>query len=274
LKFGFFASLTNFFARINQSIPDLVIGKIATMGDVGFFSRGFGAVLFLHKILYSAVAPVVLPHYAEVKRSGGSVVEAYLRSAKLLSVFTLPALAVASAASYPMIIGLFGGQWVAAVPIASILAVWAMLTSVHSFSASAYIVSGHEKWMLNAVLIVSVFRLVLVLFAAPRGIEMVAWAMVVSGAIELLVNTIALKKSIGLQANKLVIALLPSLFITTMCWLATVSIDHIIVFKQTNPLMSLALVAVSLTVIWFSLLRVTKHEAWYLIWDVLGKRKK
>lgn len=274
VRFGFFSSLTNVFTRFTESIPDLVIGKIATMADVGYFSRGFGAVLFLNKILLSAVAPVILPHLAEVKRSGGSVVDAYLRSVKLLLAFTLPAFAVASAASYPMIIGLFGDQWNAAVPIASILAVWVMFFSVHSFSASAFIVSGDEKLMFISGLFVSIFRLALVLSTASQGLEMVAWAMVVSGLIEFCVNTMALKKSIGLMVSKLLMALLPSLFISFMCWLTTILIDYIIVFEETNPFQSLAIVAISLLIVWLLLLRVTKHEAWYLIWDILSKIKR
>lgn len=272
-KFGFFASLTNVFERFNESIPDLVIGKLATMADVGYFSRGFGAVLFLKKILYSAVAPVILPHYAEVKRSGRSVVEAYLRSVKLLLAFLLPAFAVASAASYPMIIGLFGGQWGSAVPIASILALWAMFVSVHSFAGSAFIVAGDEKLMFMAKLVVSVVRLALVVSAASHGIEMVAWAMVVSGIIELLINTAALKKSIGLTVSKLVIALLPILLITLVCWVTTIFIDQIIVFRETNAFHALALITVCLFTVWMLMLRLTKHEAWYMIWDILGKVK-
>ena len=274
LKFGFFSSFTNVNVRLTEGIPDLVIGKMGSMIDVGYFSRGFGAVLFLNKILTSAIAPVVLPHLAEVKRYGGSVSEAYLRSVKLLLVFTLPVFAVVGAASYPLIIGLFGDQWHSAVPIASILAVWVMLVSAHSFSASAFIVSGDEKLMFMSGLIISILRLLLVVFAASQGIEMVAWAMVVSGVIELCITTLALKKSIGLKINKMLITLRSNLFITFMCWLTTILIDRVIVFEEANPFLSLAVVAICLPIIWLFLLRVTKHEAWYLIWEILSKIKR
>ena len=168
IKFGFFASLTNLFARLTESIPDLVIGKMATMADVGHFSRGFGAILFLNKIIVSAVRPVILPHLAEIKRSGRSVAEAYLRTVNLLLAFTLPVFTVASAASYPMIIALFGNQWISAVPITSILAIWVMFISVHSFSASAFIVSGTESLMFKTGLIVTVLRFILVLLQRHR----------------------------------------------------------------------------------------------------------
>lgn len=271
LRFGVLTSLTNVFERFSVGIPDLVIGKVGTMADVGYFSRGLGAVLFLNKILISAVAQVVLPHLSDVKRNGGSISEAYLRSVNLLLAFTLPVFAVAGAASYPMIIGLFGDQWGSAVPIASVLALWVMIVSVHSFSASAYIVSGNEKLMFMSSVIISLSRLTLVLLAASHGIEMVAWAMVVSGVIELCVNTLALKISIGLKFNKLVIAVMPNLFIAFMCWLVIVLIDQVIILEQANPFQSIAIIAVSLPAVWMVLLRVTKHEVWYLISGILKK---
>jgi len=274
VKFGLFASATNVSTRFTESIPDLVIGKMATMADVGQFSRGLGAILFLNKIIISSVSPVILPHLAEVKRSGRSVVKAYLRSMNLLLAFTLPVFATAGAASYPMILTLFGDQWDSAISITSILSVWVMFVSVHSFSASAFIVSGAENLMFKSVLIVSVSRLILILSTASQGIELVAWAMVVSGVIEFCVVTLALKKSIGLKINKLVIAVWPNLFIAFMCWLTTILMDYVIDFEETKPYQSLTIIAIGLPIIWLFLLRVTKHEAWYLIWDILRKIKR
>ena len=172
-----------------------------------------------------------------------------------------------------MIMALFGDQWNAAIPITSILAVWVMFVSVHSFSASAFIVSGAENLMFKSELITSVFRLIVVLSTASHGIELVAWAMVASGVVEFFVKTLALKKSIGLKINKMAVILLPNLFIAFMCWLTTILIDYVIVFEETNPFQSIAIIAIGMPIIWLLLLRVTKHEAWYLIWDILRKIK-
>ena len=101
-----------------------------------------------------------------------------------------------------------------------------------------------------------------------------AWAMVVSGVIEFGVVTLALKKSIGLTMKKMALVLMPNIFIAFMCWLPTILIDHVIVFEETNPFQSLAIIFIVLPIIWLFLLRVTKHEAWYLIWGILSKKKE
>lgn len=272
IMFGFFTSLTQLFIRFSEGIPDLVIGKVGMMADVGQFSRGFGAVLFLNRILTAAIAPVVLPHLSEVKRSGGSVADAYLRAVKLLLAFTWPVLAVASAASYPMINALFGDQWGSAVSVSSILAVWVMFTSIHSFSSSALIASGAEKLMFVTVMIVNIFRLFLVVFAVSHGLDAVAWAMVVSGVLEFSVNTWALKKSIGLMINKMVFILLPNFFLALACWLVTKAIDQVVPFEEANPFHSIGIIALCLPIIWLLMLRLIKHEAWYLMWEIINNK--
>lgn len=70
--------------------------------------------------------------------------DTYLKAIKLLTVFSWPVFAVVSVASYPMIRALFGDKWGAAVPIASALSFWAILTSVHYFASQALIVTGDE----------------------------------------------------------------------------------------------------------------------------------
>ena len=272
VKFGFFASSTNLFIRFSEGIPDLVIGRVGTMADVGQFSRGLGAILFLNRILVSAVGPVVLPHFSEVNRSGKSLAEAYLKAINLLLVVSWPVLAVASAAAFPMIHALFGDQWDMAVSLTSIVAIWAILTSVHSFAAPALIVKGAENLMFLSGLIVFITRLTLVIFSAQYGLEAVAWPMVASGVIELMVNTWALRTTIGLSISGLIKRLLPNLIIAASCWITTLSIDYIMPFEATNPWQSIGVISVCLTLTWLLLLRLTRHEGWYILKNIISKR--
>lgn len=271
IKFGLYTSSSNLFIRFSEAIPDLVIGRLATMTDVGIFSRGLGVILFMNRIIVSAVAPVVLPHLSEVHREGKSVAEAYLRAIKLLVVFSWPIFAVVSVATYPMIRALFGDQWDAAVPLASILAFWAMLTSVHSFAASALIVTGNERFMFASGLLVFIFRLGGVIVAAPYGLEVIAWAIVASGMIELFINTWFIKKATGLSVRVFAVDFIPNIFIAFMCWLVVTLIDQIMPFDETSPWLSLAVIAVCLSATWVLLLRITKHEAWDIVVEIFNR---
>ena len=94
VRFGLLSSATNLFTKFSESIPDLVIGRMGTMANVGLFSRGMGAILFLNRIIVQAVSPVVLPHLANIKRDGGDLADAYLQAIKLQGAFSWPVFAV------------------------------------------------------------------------------------------------------------------------------------------------------------------------------------
>mgnify|MGYP001816485641 CR=1 FL=1 len=271
VRFGIYTSSSNLFIRFSEGVPDLVIGKFRTMGDVGLFSRGLGAILFLNKIITAAVIPVVMPHLSEVQRTGKSVAGAYLRAVNLQCSLSWPVFAVVSVAAYPMIRGLFGDQWDLAVPIASILAFWAILISVHCFAASALMVTGHEHLLFWAGLVVFGFRLVAVVAAAPYGLETIAWSIVASGLFELLINTWAIRRATGLTVMRMVKAFVPNFIIALGCWITTKLLDLAMPFEEGDPWISIMTIAACLPIVWLLLLRLTGHEAWEIVQGMFNK---
>ncbi len=274
LRFGIFTSMANTLQQFSISIPDLVLGRVATMTDVGLFSRGLGVIVFLNKILGQAVAPVVLPHLSEVKRSGGSVAEAYLQAIKLQAAFCWPIFAVVNVCSFTLIRAMFGDQWDAAVPIASVLAIWAILQSTHGFSSFALLAEGKERAMLNKEVIVFSARLVAVLLSAPYGMLMVAWGMVFAGLVELIVNTWVVKHAVGIGIRRFLKEFLPNVVIMVACWGSMLLLDLLVDLKGLSPWLSVAIIGISMLIVWLIALRLTKHEAWTLVVQMFGRVKK
>jgi O-antigen/teichoic acid export membrane protein len=262
-------SLTGMLSRFSEGITDLVIGRFNTTTSVGIFSRGFGAVLFIKNLMEQAVGPVVLPHLSEVKRSGGSIAKEYLKAINLLVVVIWPVMAVVSAASYPLINLLFGDQWGMAVPLTSILALWAIFTYAHYFGNAGLISVNQEKLMFQIGLVTFIFRLAVVLAVAAKSLEYIAWAMVISGVFEAVVYVWALNKALNLKLKDLWLTLFPNMIIAVCCWLVTKVIDYAIVFESQSAFYSIAIIAPTLTVVWIGLLFAMKHPALDVITDLL-----
>ena len=83
LSFGTFAGAGSVIAKVSEGIPDLVLGRVASMTDVGIFSRAVGVVILFDRAVTLAVRPVVLPHLSDAFRTGHSVAYAYLRAVEL-----------------------------------------------------------------------------------------------------------------------------------------------------------------------------------------------
>ncbi len=108
---GILISLGRTLAMVSQHSGDLILGRMAQMSTVGFYSRGLGLITFIQNLLVNSVGPTVLPHLSQVNRSGGSVAAAYSNAIALVGAFTFPVFAVVNLAAGPMINALFGDQW-------------------------------------------------------------------------------------------------------------------------------------------------------------------
>lgn len=271
VRFGLYMTATNLFSRFSLSIPDLVIGRLATMSDVGIFSRGMGVIQFAGKLMFSAIDPVIFPHLSEVNRSGQSVAEAYLKTIKLQAAISWPILAVISIAAYPMIIALFGDQWGLAAPIASILAYGLIIGSTHYYGNAVLLAKGAERIVFIIEFVVFTVRFAGVVIAIPYGMEMAAWAIVFSSIIDLILKTIVIRKIIGIRVRSLIIGFFPNVVIALVCWSVASMINQIMPFEESDAWRSILVLAICMPPTWLILLRITNHEAWVLMMSIAGK---
>lgn len=264
-------SLSKFLQSTSQNAGDLILGRLATMKDVGMYSRGLGLILFLQSLLTNAVAPVALPHLSQVKRTGGSVADAYLYAVALVGAFALPLFAVVNIAAHPLINALFGDQWDVSVHVASNLAIWAMLQSMHCFFAHAMLTMGKERLMMIKEIISFAVKIALIILAVPYGLEMVAWGVVISGGVDLIVTSLMLNGTLGLTVRALITGFMPNIVLAALCWTTLRILSFYIDFHHINAWLALLIIGAAMVPTWIIGLRLTKNAAWGFINDVIKK---
>lgn len=264
-------SVSKFLESTSQNASDLVLGRLASMKDVGLYSRGLGLVLFLHSSLVQAVGPVALPHLAQVRRAGGSVPEAYLNAIVLIGAFSLPLFAVVHLAAYSMITALFGDQWKISVEVASILALWEMLRSVHCFATPALLAVGKERLVLIKEILSFAAKVALIIVTVPYGLDAVAWGFVLSGVVDLLVATWLMKVALGLSVMRLLLAFVPNLLLAAACWIVLKLMTLQIDFVAMNSWLALLIMGSVMVPVWLIGLRLGNNKAWPYVQGVLAR---
>lgn len=259
MKFGVFSSLAGFFRRGVITAPDIIIGKLGTTGQVGIFSRGLGFVEFMSQTLMMGAKPVVLPYLSEVLRAGDDVNGAYTRAAVMLGAVLWPVLAVASVVSLPTIRLFFGDQWDAAAPLATVLAFWAILRTVHWFSGDLFLAKGLERAMVlkEAVLFVLYFGAVAIAF--PYGLTVVAVSFVVVGFVDVILTTAILANTVNLRPLAFLRAWWGNAAMMVVCWGSAWFFYHGALERGYSIIEALSVVAIVLPVIWISLLYLLRH---------------
>jgi O-antigen/teichoic acid export membrane protein len=266
---GIFSSLANLLNRATLTLPDMIIGKMGTIVQVGIFSRGLGLIDFLSQLLMTGIGPVALPHLSETKRSGGDVRWAYTKASVLIGGMVWPVLAVASVASLPVIRLFFGGQWDEAAHLAAWLAFWGMIRSTHCLSNNVLLVSGEERIMVIKELVVFVVFFAAIIVAYPYGLGAIAVAFVLAGVWDYLVSSVILWKTIHLNPRSFAKAWVPNIAVTIVCWGLTMLLSYLITFDGDNYWLPILVIASLLPPVWMLSLKIFGHPLYVEIIGVL-----
>lgn len=277
LRVGIFSSTANIAKQSQLLLPDLVLGRVGTTSQVALYSRGLGFIEFLSKTLVQGVSPVVLPYLSKINREGGDTVIAYIKATTLLGAIIWPVMAVASLVSLPAIRLFFGDQWDAAAPVASVLAFWAIVRSVHAFFQPMMVSSGFEGRMVLKELLVFGLYLSMIIVAAPHGLVSIAWAMLLAAGIDALLSTLVLSKVLGLSPIRFYRAMLPNAILAVICWLVTWLLGFWVDYTSGAVLVPIGTVAAVLPFIWLAGLMILRHPLYdelYSIWRQLMARRR
>jgi O-antigen/teichoic acid export membrane protein len=256
---GIYSSIAGILSKTVVTAPDMIIGKMGTPAQVGLFSRGLGLIEFLSQTLFMGIGPVAMPYLAETKRTGGDLRWAYIRASSLLGGMLWPVLAVASVASLPIIRLFFGDQWDAAAPLASALAMWAMLRSVHWFANDLLITAHHERWMVCKEMILVSTLVFSIISAVPSGLEKIAMAFVFVGILECVLVSFLLYFKVNLSITRLAVAWIPNVAVALLCYGTTWCIGQFISFESPEYWKPVLAIAAILPPVWLISLKVCGH---------------
>jgi O-antigen/teichoic acid export membrane protein len=180
VTFGGFASATAILNTLYFSLPQLLLGRLSGLDAVGIYNRATILCQLPDKLIVGAFQPVIYPAFAAQARAGGDLKVAYLHALSLLSAVQWPALLVIAVLAEPAVRIVFGPQWDACAPLLRIMAIASLVMAPSSLSYPLLVASGRIRDTMVSSLIVLPASAVVVLVAAPYGMETLAWSMFVT----------------------------------------------------------------------------------------------
>ena len=168
MHFGAGSVLSNTVSAINNAFSDLFLGKVSNAHNVALFSRANGTANIFMQVAGATVNYAALTHLAQSFHSQGHMTPQLSKASAYLSVLAWPALGVTALFAQPLIIFLYGNQWLECIPIVPLTcALVAVGLSVH-FLGIALTASGRPYFAVIPNLILLGARL-LCLFVAYDG---------------------------------------------------------------------------------------------------------
>lgn len=210
LRFGSMFVSSRTIEVLTRNFHEPIIGKRFGFDAVGLFSRAFGLIDLFHLNVGAAVLRVATPAFAAQHRAGQALGAAYARSTAIFVSVSWPFFGFVALSAEDIIHVMFGDQWLAAAPIASILALTAMPHGLMALAPQMLSATGHVARRLRVTLWFSPVHIAGVLLASSFGLHAVAAVWMLSNTVMLCLYLRELRRSVGLDASALACACRPS----------------------------------------------------------------
>lgn len=162
-----------------RNIRDLVIGKLFTSADLGFYNRGDQFPKIIIANINSSIQSVLLPSLSTVQDDRVRLKSLARRSIKTSSFLILPLMTGLAAVARPLTLVVLGEKWLPAVPFIQICCFSYAFWPIHTTNLSAINAVGRSDVFLKLEIIkkcygLAVLALAIWLFRSPIGIAMSA----------------------------------------------------------------------------------------------------
>ncbi|RJP51494.1 MAG: lipopolysaccharide biosynthesis protein [Anaerolineaceae bacterium] len=199
---------------INVSIDNLgyiVIGRLYGAVQLGVYTLAYRLPEMLLMGNLWIMASVTFPAFANIQEDMDSMRKGFLGSIRLVELIAVPVCLGLIIAAEPIILVVFGSQWLDAIPLLRILSLYVLVASVAYHVGDVYKAIGKPHVLLNMTILTLVL-MALSLFVGSRfGLAGIAWAYVTAFFIERVLSFFLITHYVQISLKEIFIELLPSI---------------------------------------------------------------
>jgi O-antigen/teichoic acid export membrane protein len=252
-------SLTsNLLFEASRAAPDAILGKVEGPSAVALFGRASGLVDVFARFMSQAMWSVTLPFFSKIKREGGEVGPALAQAQAYFLGVAWPFYAVLAFSAHPVMLTLFGDQWVASIPVLRWMTAFGAATATTLFASTALIAANHAAREVRMTAKVHVLRIGIVAATAPFGIVPLAMGLSAASIIEIVIVVLEVRRTLAIGVRALARIYAQAAFLTA--WSALPAFGVVLADRMDALRLPglLALVAAS-AVAWLSGLFLVRH---------------
>jgi O-antigen/teichoic acid export membrane protein len=183
-RYGRFVSATNVVNLANNTVDNIVVGRVLGAAILGYYAIAFRLADFPNTVIGHIVGRVMFPIYSLLQHDRDRFRTAYLQNLQRIAVFALPVSVMLLVAADPIVRGLLGEKWEPAIMPLRVLAVYGLVKSFAAPSGEVFKGAGRPHLgFLFAVLQIAITLPALTLVVRRYGLTGAAVAMLISIAI-------------------------------------------------------------------------------------------
>ena len=200
-----------------RNADKLLIGRYLGEAELGYYNKPYTLMLFPLANITQVLAKVMFPSLAMIQDNKQLVKSAYLRVVRLVCLTTFPISIGVFVMAEPIILGLYGQQWVGSVEILRVLSLLGISQSVLALNGSIYQSQGATMLQFKWGLLFKLIIISAIVAGLPYGVMGIAIAYTAASLCITIPNLLVLGRVIPIRLRDVFASCyLPLLFSTIM----------------------------------------------------------
>jgi O-antigen/teichoic acid export membrane protein len=257
--FGAYSSAVVIINVIEQSWPQLILGRILDFAAVGLFGRAAGAPQLFDKLFVGVLNPVIMPAIAAQTRAGADLRRLYLQAVELLTAAQWPFLTFMALMAEPIVRLWFGTGWLEVVPLVRMLCLASLSLFAACLTYPMLVAAGRVRDTLTSSLISLPPSLLAVFAASFFGVRAVAASAFLTLPFQAAVAIYFISRRLSFGSTDLIRATLRSGIVTGCSCVGVMVTVATNGFSFTLPALGLIVAALTGATGWWVGLAITRH---------------
>ncbi len=264
-KFGGYVLLSGLFDTLSTRLNTLVIGKFYSAKDLGYYSRADGTSVLPGDVMQGIIGRVSFPIFAAAQHNKELLKAGLRKSILLVMMINLPVMLGMAVTARPLVLVLFGVQWLPCVPYLQILCLGGILIPLHMLNVRILLAQGHSDLYFRIIIIQKTASILLMGASCFISITAIAWSSVITGIICFCINAHYSGRILGYGSLRQTIDLLPYAAVTISMAACVWTISWLPI---TSPALLLGAQVVGGALIYLSLCAALRLRAFTDAWNM------
>lgn len=182
LGFGARSSVLYLTGALGTRSPDLIVGKLLSLGAVGLYSRAVSLSDQFRMLISGAIGSVFFPAFARIRDRGEPLGPAYLRVCAGYSAVVWPGMAGLALAAEPLVRLLYGEAWLQTAPLLTMIALAEIMLVALPLVSDLPVLLGKLNRLLAYNIVDTVLSVTLLAIGCLWGVDGAAASRLVYGA--------------------------------------------------------------------------------------------
>jgi O-antigen/teichoic acid export membrane protein len=258
-NFGMGTLLTNCCAAVNNSIPDVLLGKLGSARHVGLLSRANSTVLIFAYVAGGAISYGAVSYMSQIYHRGESLAPMLRRATALLTGIGWPAYALTAILGRDIVITLYGDKWVDCVTAMLPLTIAAAVSMMFNYAQPAVTAIGRPYLSAMPIVVTMVSRVAFGFLLFDGSLVTFAWAICVATIAAAPVIMLQMRRYLAFGVRDMLESVRGSVIVTVICIIGC-KLLLLVVPSSIHSLPRLLIMALPLVALWYGALRLTRHQ--------------